>query len=82
MQWISDLWIKLLEFSPIPAGLKRLTEIPRQFKWNIQIIDEDKENNSYLKPDHKDLYTECTDPVFDKPVHVSVTVSMPLNRSH
>lgn len=72
--WISDLWKKLLEINPLPDGLKVLTTIPQQFKWNVSVIDDNKENVSELKPSNVDIYEGCSDPVFDKPFSTKVLV--------
>lgn len=75
IKWISDLWEKLSEFSPLPVGKFKLTAKPRQLKWNITTIDENKENNSDLKPKDVDMYDGCVDAVFDKPFTATVNVS-------
>lgn len=76
MPWITDLWLRLLEICPIPSGIEKLSIIPRQYKWNVTIIDEDKENNCNLKPDYVDMYDGCCDAVFDKPFITNVLVSI------
>lgn len=75
IKWISDLWEKLSECSPLPVGKIKMTAIPRQLKFNVTTIDDDKENNSDLKPNHVDMYDGCVDAVFDKPFTATVTVS-------
>lgn len=75
IKWISDLWEKLSEFSPLPGGKFKMITIPRQLKWNVTTIDDDKENNRDLKPNHVDMYDGCVDAVFDKPFTVTVIVS-------
>lgn len=72
--WISDMWKKLLDIYPLPDGLKILESIPQQYKWNVSIIDDNKENISEIKPDNADIYEGCIDPVFDKPFTTKVLV--------
>lgn len=76
MPWVSDLWIRLMEMFPLPNGLKPLDVTSRQFKWNVKTIDDDKENNSFLKPNSTDIYENCVDAVFDKPFISTVLVSL------
>lgn len=73
--WISDMWKKLLDICPLPDGLKVLTTIPQQHKWNVSIIDDNKENLSELRPDNADIYDGCVDAVFDKPFTTKVMVN-------
>lgn len=75
IKWISELWEKLSEISPLPVAKLKMTSIPRQLKWNVITIDEDKENNRDLKPNHIDMYDGCVDAVFDKPFSATVIVS-------
>ncbi|KAJ6637955.1 NADPH-dependent diflavin oxidoreductase 1 [Pseudolycoriella hygida] len=70
--WIADCWKKLLDICPLPAGLNVLTSIPQQYKWNILIVDDNKENIGGVKPDNADIYEGCVDPVFDKPFATKV----------
>lgn len=80
IKWISDLWEKLLALCPLPVGKSKLTAIPRQVKWNVSKIDENKENHSDLKPNNVDMYDRCTDAVFDKPFVATVIVSYALKQ--
>ncbi|XP_058813460.1 NADPH-dependent diflavin oxidoreductase 1 [Topomyia yanbarensis] len=36
MPWISDFWKKLMEVIPIPVGLRKLNESPREYRWNVE----------------------------------------------
>lgn len=72
--WISDLWTTLLNLCPLPNGLNILKEIPQQCKWNVSIVDDNKENISNLKSDSEDIYKDCVDAVFDKPFTTKVLV--------
>ncbi|XP_055587326.1 NADPH-dependent diflavin oxidoreductase 1 [Uranotaenia lowii] len=36
MPWIDDFWNKLLELSPLPAGLNKLDESPREYRWKVE----------------------------------------------
>lgn len=75
MPWTSDLWQRLMELYPLPNGLKPLDVTSRQFKWDVKIIDEDKENNSLLKPNTNDIYENCVDAVFNKSFVTTILVS-------
>lgn len=74
MPWIADLWSALLEVSPIPVGKQPLSAVVRQEKWQVSVIDEDKENHAHLQPDKVDLYGGCVDAVFNKPFVATVVV--------
>lgn len=73
--WLENLWQKLLVLSPLPNGAMKLLTIPNQFKWKIEIIDDEKENNSRLKPDHLDMYQDSALNQFEKPFFGKVIVS-------
>lgn len=72
--WISGMWKKLLDIYPLPEGLHILKSIPQQYKCNVSIVDDNKENISNLKPDDADIYEGYDDPVFDKPFTTKVLV--------
>lgn len=52
--WIINLFEKLEEI--FPTNLPKLTENPRMFRWNVKIVDEDKENNSAVKSEKENIF--------------------------
>ncbi|XP_059612042.1 NADPH-dependent diflavin oxidoreductase 1 [Phlebotomus argentipes] len=56
MPWLEQLWEKILAIQPLPEGQNPLEESPRQFRWNVEPIDEDKENNSSVRKETDNIY--------------------------
>ncbi|XP_031633473.1 NADPH-dependent diflavin oxidoreductase 1 [Contarinia nasturtii] len=61
VNWLNDLWNELLIRAPLPDGLKPLTETPRQFRWNVEIVKTHKITESI-----ENVYENYRDAVFDK----------------
>lgn len=36
MPWMTNFWNKLIELSPIPDGLRKLDETPREYRWTVE----------------------------------------------
>ncbi|XP_065078561.1 NADPH-dependent diflavin oxidoreductase 1 [Ochlerotatus camptorhynchus] len=51
MPWMNNFWNKLTELSPIPVGLRKLTESPREYRWVV-------EQHSGSANEEADMYAE------------------------
>ncbi|XP_055678223.1 NADPH-dependent diflavin oxidoreductase 1 [Lutzomyia longipalpis] len=56
LPWLEKLWEKMLTISPLPNGQEALEESPREFRWDVEVIDEDKENNSSVRKETENIY--------------------------
>lgn len=56
LPWISALWQKLSVIHPLPSNLAVLDRSPVEIRWNIEVVDEDKENDSRVKSDRDCMY--------------------------
>lgn len=72
--WTEQLWQSLSKSYPLPEGKDVLLESPRQYRWQVEIIEENKENNSSVRLDVADIYEDTVDPVFDAPFVAVVEV--------
>lgn len=81
--WTQDLWSKLEHLCPLPAGLHKLPETPRPFRWNVRAVATTKtveaestiDSNVENAYGNGDMYADCTDAVFDRPFVARVVVS-------
>uniref|UniRef100_A0A8D7ZUU2 NADPH-dependent diflavin oxidoreductase 1 n=1 Tax=Culex pipiens TaxID=7175 RepID=A0A8D7ZUU2_CULPI len=53
MPWINDFWKRLEELSPIPDGLKKLDESPREYRWTVRRSEEPVEEQEEV-----DMYAD------------------------
>lgn len=72
--WIRELWEKLDRVNPLPNGLAKLDVCPRFYKWNIKVIDEDKENDVQMFNLANDIV--FVDSNLDKPFETIVVENM------
>ncbi|XP_058055576.1 NADPH-dependent diflavin oxidoreductase 1 [Anopheles bellator] len=59
LPWINQLWVELGRIAPLPAGLHRLSESPREYRWHVVTADHhaDRSQDSGF-----DLYAELKMP--------------------
>lgn len=62
VNWLNDLWKALSICAPLPEGLTPLTESPRQFRWNVDVVG--RIETSELNP-NKNIYDKYRDAIFD-----------------
>lgn len=48
LPWIQNLWDKIDVTFPLPNGLEKLKVTPRVFRWNVKVLDDEKENSSIM----------------------------------
>lgn len=72
LQWTRNLWDKLNTVCPLPNGQTALETSPMEIRWNIEEVDEDKENDSQVKSDRDCLYQKSSE------VHLVDGVSLKL----
>lgn len=68
LPWLQQLWSKL----GLPEGRAALDCSPMEIRWNIEVVDEDKENDSRVKSDRDCLYKKSAE------VHLVDGVSLKL----
>lgn len=72
VNWLNDLWNELLMRAPLPDGLKPLTESPRQFRWNVDIVST---SCATVDSDHnKNIYHSYRDAIFDETTFTTAVV--------
>uniref|UniRef100_A0A182N6W8 NADPH-dependent diflavin oxidoreductase 1 n=1 Tax=Anopheles dirus TaxID=7168 RepID=A0A182N6W8_9DIPT len=57
LPWINQLWDQLGRTVPLPAGQHKLSESPREFRWNVHIV-----NDGDSSPVITDLYADVKMP--------------------
>lgn len=73
LNWIRDLWERLLNFFPLPSGMQMLESSPRQYRWNIEVI---QRGNDELQIDPDNIYIDSKDFVFSDPFYAEIIVSI------
>lgn len=63
VNWINDLWKELLIRAPLPDGLAPLHDTPRQFRWNVELI---QQNGTKTFQPIKNIYDNYRDAVFNQ----------------
>lgn len=48
LPWIQNLWDRIDVSFPLPNGLEKLEKSPRVFRWNVKVLDDEKENNALM----------------------------------
>lgn len=72
--WLNELWNALLFRAPLPVGLTPLSETPKQFRWNIEIVSSNASQTSQWT---ENIYENYRDAVFDETTFkTSVIVSI------
>lgn len=61
VNWLNDLWNELLVRAPLPDGLKPLIESPRQFRWNVDVVQTHEATEPIVN-----VYENYRDAVFDQ----------------
>jgi len=70
--WITSLWNELEELCPLPNGLQKLLVSPKQYRWNVKAIDEDKENNVLTENAYENIFDKCKENGFENAHNVVV----------
>lgn len=61
LPWLVGLWNKLEAVCPLPGDSSVLHCSPMEIRWNIEIVDEDKENDSRVKSDRDCMYKKSSE---------------------
>lgn len=64
--WLDNLWTELLALAPLPSGLKPLADTPRQYRWNIEILDTHHPSEQSYFNRSGNIYENYRDAVFDE----------------
>ncbi|GAB0087650.1 NADPH-dependent diflavin oxidoreductase 1 [Sergentomyia squamirostris] len=56
LPWLDNLWKRILQLYPLAPGSVAPEESPREFRWEVEVIDEDKENNSSVRRELENIY--------------------------
>lgn len=56
LPWLETLWSKLLALYPVPVGKQILLKSPVEIRWNLKIIDDNKENYNGVCPELDSIY--------------------------
>lgn len=72
LPWLTSLWNKVTSIYPLPSEKSPLAISPMEIRWNIETIDEDKENDSRVRAHQDCLYKKSCE------VHLLDGVSLKL----
>ncbi|XP_055323259.1 NADPH-dependent diflavin oxidoreductase 1 [Sitodiplosis mosellana] len=71
VKWLNDLWNELLIHAPLPDGLTALTESPRQFRWNVDVVTSSRTIDSHQ---NENIYHSHRDSIFDETTFTTAVI--------